>query len=538
MQAYKYPSLTFACKAWLTGVICMDSDVLSKTPSAVYLRRSQDRQDRQVLSVDGQLKKARMLVSEFKLKPTYMPAEERTASKPGRPIFNQMMDLVNTGKVRYIVCWKANRLARNPTDAGKIIQAMDDGKLLAVITDRGIYHNNARDKHNLWEELGDSKKFSDDLSKDVLDGYERKYERGEYPREAFTGYTNVKYDKFNKNIAPCPDNSTKVKEVASMAMTGRYQLDDLYKHAVLIGLRTPRGNVISKTGVQDMLQRKAYTGVFWHGGAWRQGSYDALLTQDEYDKIQIGMGWREKRSIRQVHKHNYAYKVMQCGGCGYSVTAYPRPKTLKNGNEVQYNYYVCSRKSKAIKCIEPQVTETTVEQQAFDYMSKISLSPEESAACLELVKHFDKEDTKPISSVSYWLERKKQADKAIDEFSDLLGEGVLTRERYDRLTEKHFKVLEQAESKTSAHTTNTARQLELTNKFFTGVVNILDTFKQADISEKREMLIEVGSNWILSNKKVLFTPRKPYDFLANRTSLVPSDTSWRARPDLNRRSPP
>ncbi len=38
----------------------------------------------------------------------------------------------------------------------------------------------------------------------------------------------------------------------------------------------------------------------------------------------------------------------------------------------------------------------------------------------------------------------------------------------------------------------------------------------------------------LGNKKVRFTPRKPYDLLVNRTE----NTDWRARPDLNRRSPP
>ncbi len=513
----------------------MDAEILPKLSAVVYLRKSQERQDRQVLSIDGQLKKAKGLVSEFKLKPIYLPREEQTASRPGRPIFKDMMDLVDSGKARYIVCWKANRLARNPTDAGRIIQAMDDGKLLAVITDRGIYHNTARDKYGLWSELGDSKKFSDDLSKDVLDGYERKYERGEYPSEAFTGYVNVKYDKYNRNIAPCPSNGPKVQEILYMAMTGRYSLDDLYKHAVDNDLRTPRNNIVNKTVVQEMLKRKANTGVFWHGGEWRQGSYTPLITQDEYDQIQRAMGWTNAKRSAQVRKDNYAYKVMQCGGCSFAVTAYTKPKELKSGNIADYHYYVCTRKSKTIKCGEPQVTESMLEKQVFAYLDKISLTPEEAEACKEFVKHFDKDDnSKTISSVAYWLERKKQADKAIDEFSDLLAQGVLDRERYDRLTSKHFKVLETANSKTKAYSTNGERQLELTNEFFTGTVNILDTFKKAEVSEKRQLLIELGSNWVLNNKTVRFTPRKPYDLLINRTEY----TDWRARPDSNRRSPP
>ncbi len=67
----------------------MEDGIIAKTPAAVYIRKSQERQDRQVLSTDGQLKKAKALVGEYSLKPIFMPKEERTASKPGRPIFNQ-----------------------------------------------------------------------------------------------------------------------------------------------------------------------------------------------------------------------------------------------------------------------------------------------------------------------------------------------------------------------------------------------------------------------------------------------------------------
>jgi site-specific DNA recombinase len=516
----------------------MYEEIQPRTAAIVYVRRSQDRQDRQVLSVDGQLTKTRALIKELKLKPIVMPSEEVTASKPGRKIFNLMMDKVNSGEARYIVCWKANRLARNARDAGTIIQAMDDGKLLAVITDRGIYHNTPRDKHSLWDELGDSKKFSDDLSKDVRDGYERKYERGEYPSEAFTGYVNVKYDRHNRSIAPCPRNAPKFRETAQRAMSGLYTLNEVYRFAVSIGLETPRGNIVSRTVVQEMLRRRAYTGVFWHGGAWRNGSYEPLLSQDEFDKIQVAMGWAGKRRKRQAHKHNYAYKVMRCSGCGYSVTAYPKKKRLKSGKDAVYSYYVCSKKSKTVACRQPQINEVDVESQVMDYVSRVSLTKDEASSCLELVRKFSEQDAPALDKVDYWLERRKQANKAIDEFSDLLGEGKMSRERYERLTTKHFQTIEVADSKTTAYTSNAARQLELTTKFFEGALNIVDTFKKANPSERIEFLIELGSNWELDNKKVLFTPRKPYDFLVNRTSNNSLKTDWRARPDSNRRSSP
>src|SRR4051794_9664374 len=111
-----------------------------KVKAFVYLRKSQDREDRQVLSIEGQLKVARKLVEQHNLAPIYLPAEEQTAYKQGRPIFKDLMDRVEAGEARHIICWDAKRLSRNPYDAGRIVGAMSDDKLLSIVTDGQIFH--------------------------------------------------------------------------------------------------------------------------------------------------------------------------------------------------------------------------------------------------------------------------------------------------------------------------------------------------------------------------------------------------------------
>jgi hypothetical protein len=61
-----------------------------------------------------------------------------------------------------------------------------------------------------------------------------------------------------------------------------------------------------------------------------------------------------------------------------------------------------------------------------------------------------------------------------------------------------------------------------------------EVFKIANDEERRKLMIFLGSNWYLGNKKVTLTPRKPLDLLhsSNRNQ------DWRARPDSNRRSSP
>ena len=101
------------------------------------------------------------------------------------------------------------------------------------------------------------------------------------------------------------------------------------------------------------------------------------------------------------------------------------------------------------------------------------------------------------------------------------------KSKYGEVIVRNSKLINDSDS-------NASQWLELAEEFFTNAMTLVETFQEADTVKKKRILLEIGSNWTLSNKKALFTPRKPYDLLLNRTDL----TIWRARPDSNRRSPP
>ena len=87
----------------------------------LYARKSTDVEDKQVMSIEGQLAELRSLAKSEGLEIADEFVEKRTAKMPGRPIFNEMVKRIQKGEAQGIICWKLDRLARNPVDGGQVI---------------------------------------------------------------------------------------------------------------------------------------------------------------------------------------------------------------------------------------------------------------------------------------------------------------------------------------------------------------------------------------------------------------------------------
>lgn len=84
----------------------------------LYVRKSTDTEDRQVLSIDAQLAELRRFAKDNHLVVIDELIEKRTAKMPGRPIFNSMINRIENGEANGILAWHPDRLARNSIDGG------------------------------------------------------------------------------------------------------------------------------------------------------------------------------------------------------------------------------------------------------------------------------------------------------------------------------------------------------------------------------------------------------------------------------------
>ena len=105
----------------------------------IYCRKSKEDEGshEQILSIKSQKNLLSNLVNQKKLNIVEVLTENKTAFKPGRPIFNEMIKRIENKEANALLVWKLDRLSRNPIDTGQLVYMLDQGKLLEIHT---VYH--------------------------------------------------------------------------------------------------------------------------------------------------------------------------------------------------------------------------------------------------------------------------------------------------------------------------------------------------------------------------------------------------------------
>ena len=96
-----------------------------------YVRKSsEDNKERQAASLPEQLYVLEGIKAKHNLTLVDTLQESKSAHKPGREIFNNMLARIENGEANSILTWHPNRLCRNALDAGQLLYLMDEDKLV------------------------------------------------------------------------------------------------------------------------------------------------------------------------------------------------------------------------------------------------------------------------------------------------------------------------------------------------------------------------------------------------------------------------
>lgn len=171
----------------------------------LYARKSTDVEDKQILSIEAQLAELREIAKRENLSIAEEFIEKRSAKKPGRPVFGDMMARIQRGEAQGIICWKLDRLARNPVDDGLVRWSLQQATIQRIATPEKSYF--PPDNVLLMSvEFGMANQYVRDLAANTARGLRQKVRRGEYPGLAPLGYLNDPRTKTIR-VRLCPRRS-------------------------------------------------------------------------------------------------------------------------------------------------------------------------------------------------------------------------------------------------------------------------------------------------------------------------------------------
>ena len=171
-----------------------------KTKFFLYARKSTEDEERQVMSIEAQLAELAEFVKREGLEVIEQFVESKSAKKPGREIFNKMIEKIHASKNPVgILAWHPDRLARNSVDGEQIIYLIDQDKIASLRFPTFWFEPTPQGLFMLQVAFDQSKYYSDNLSENVKRGIRQKLRRGEWPGLAPFGYVN---NPKTRNIEP------------------------------------------------------------------------------------------------------------------------------------------------------------------------------------------------------------------------------------------------------------------------------------------------------------------------------------------------
>jgi DNA invertase Pin-like site-specific DNA recombinase len=241
--------------------------------------------------------------------------EKVTAAKQGRPIFNQALKLLRTGKAQGIILHKLDRGARN----------LKDWAAIGELSDQGIevhFVNESLDLHSRGGRLSAdiqavvAADFIRNLREETRKGFYGRLKQGLYPIRAPIGYVDQGGGKV-KTIDPVM--GPLVRKAFELYATVRFNFETLGEEIYRSGLRNHNGGRVTRNGFTTMLNNPFYIGIIRirKTGENFVGSHEPLISKSLFDRVH---GVLTGKINSRTWRHNYSFRrMLSCATCQYSL---------------------------------------------------------------------------------------------------------------------------------------------------------------------------------------------------------------------------
>ncbi len=481
-------------------------------PYFLYARKSSESDDRQAASIEDQVRVLTDLAAKYGITIGKIVREAHSAKEPHtRPEFAAMLRSIEKGKAQGILCWKLDRLARNPADEGQIKWMLQRGVIKEIKTPDRDY----RPEDNVLitaVEFGMANQYILDLSKNVKRGLYQRAERGEYPAHAPVGYLNDPgAPKGKKLIVPDPGRWNGVRKLFDMILTGAYTVDEIWRFNLKKRLViTNQGQPLCRSSVYKLFTNRFYYGDYEYprgSGNWRHGIHTPMILPEEYDAIQEKLGRKGKP---RPHVHTFDFTGMiRCGTCGAMVTAENKTKHQQNGNIHHYIYYHCSWR-KEVPCAEKSMRDADLLTSLVEITDGIYVPPEFHAWAMEWLRN-DLANDAQYQTKNTAKQKKEYADleKNKDGLIKMRARGELTEDEFAKQKSEFNREMVRLHSNIDENVDVVAKIMAKADEKLVFAIEAKGKILNGTREERREVLANLGSNPVLQAQKLDISIEKP-----------------------------
>ncbi|MFA5961515.1 MAG: recombinase family protein [Parcubacteria group bacterium] len=495
----------------------------SKPKYLMYLRKSTDSEDRQIQSIEDQKKELGRIAKQLNLEIKGVFQENQSAKKPGRPEFNKLMTEIKKGKASGILCWKINRLARNPVDGGEIQWLLQQGIIQSIQTP-GREYRSADNVMMMAVELGMASQYIIDLGRDVKRGMLSKAEKGWRPGRAPIGYLNDRGgDQGSKVIHVDDQKFPIVRKMWDLMLTGEYSVSkivDIANNEWGLRRTTKKGDFkLHETHGYKIFINPFYCGQYDFLGKTYQGKHTPMVRSDEFDHVQRLLGIKTKPQNR--HKDLPYRGTIRCGECGCHITTEIKTKRIKStGNIKSFLYHRCTRKKLDTHCNQKPISFDKINDQIIKKLESVALPESFLGFALKVLS---RDNEFEVNNRNIMIENQQKTLKSCQNRIDNLLQVFISPSNGDKelLSEEEFKTQKLSLLKEKSEIEQTLDNLsqradewlELTEKTFKFAVYAKENFNAGDYKTKTTILRSLGSSFILKDGILDITLRKQYQII-------------------------
>ncbi len=290
---------------------------------------------------------------------------DESAYKEKRDEFDRILDYLKNAKEKIAVCFdKVDRLSRNVFDkrVSELYEKAVAGTIeLHFVSDGQIINSSlsATEKFQFSMSLGLAKYYSDAISDNVKRAFEQKRRNGESTGKCRIGYKNITLGSGKKDIVLDLNCSHLILKIFELYSTGNHSLSSIHDEMEKLGLRSPQGQPLSRSNIDNILQDTFYYGIarpkkyepYPH-------RYPRLITVDLFEKCQNVRHGRKKAPFKVISNDFILKGLLTCKHCGCLYTP-----EIKKG---RFIYYSCTNAKR--KCKRVYVPEKTLLKPVYDVL--------------------------------------------------------------------------------------------------------------------------------------------------------------------------